>query len=148
MEPTVRDLAEILRPGELYAIDLETTGLNSDDTSVKIIGVGLASVAGCYYIDLQQSTPMFKRVLWQMLAKVKLVAHNMVFDLGFLQRDARCELQPVGCTLVLYKMLAAEGWNGQRWGLDVAIEDILGWPDSNKDVLADLLAQHGLSSAS
>jgi DNA polymerase I-like protein with 3'-5' exonuclease and polymerase domains len=144
MHPTVNDLTEILTPGSTYAVDLETTGLDFTDPTIKILGVGLANADGCYYLDLQNSTPMFRGILWQMLAKVKLVAHNMMFDLGFMERDARQSLQPVGCTLVLFKLLAAEGWTGQRWGLDVAIEDILGWPDSNKDALKDMLAEHGL----
>jgi DNA polymerase I-like protein with 3'-5' exonuclease and polymerase domains len=147
MQPTVNDLTEILTPGSTYAVDLETTGLDFHDTTIKILGVGLANKQGCYYLDLQSASPMFKSILWQMLAKVKLVAHNMMFDLGFMERDARQTLQPVGCTLILFKLLAAEGWLGQRWGLDVAIEDILGWPDSNKDALKDMLIEHGLKKS-
>jgi DNA polymerase I-like protein with 3'-5' exonuclease and polymerase domains len=147
MQPTVNDLTEIFTPGELYAIDLETTGLDPLDESVVVLGVGISCRDGVYYINLVESSDTFRRILWDMISKVELVAHNMMFDLGFIQRDAGCTVQPIGCTLVLFKMLAAEGWTGQRWGLDVAIEDILGWPDSNKDALKEMLDEHGLSKS-
>lgn len=140
---TVADIERAVRPTELQAIDLETTGL--DPLVDQIVGIGLANSSGCHYFDWASLADDAKETLRNLVASgMPLVAHNVFFDSAFLQRWVGTWPNFVGCSLVLFKMMASEGWTGQRWGLDVAIDEVLGWPTSNKTTLRELLVKHRL----
>ncbi|MHA2067894.1 MAG: DNA polymerase, partial [Candidatus Thorarchaeota archaeon] len=141
--PTWQQIDNLILP-ELHALDLETTGLDVLDPEIKVLGIGLANSKHAFYINMMNIDPDVKEKLYSKLETINLVAHNTFFDAAFMQRDTGKWLDWQGCSLVLFKMLAAEGWNGQRWGLDVAINDLLGWPVNNKDTLDELLKKHKL----
>lgn len=137
-------LSKYITIGETYAIDFETNGLDATAPDFKLFGVGVADDTRAFYIDFRNfSVRDFEDTLIR-LSQCKLIAHNVIFDGACMYRFTKSWPEFIGCSLVLFKMMAAEGWLGQRWGLDVAIEDVLGWPESNKDTLAELLARHKL----
>jgi hypothetical protein len=115
------------------------------DPTISVVGIGLANSKYVFYINMLELSADDTQKLYDKLAEVELIAHNTIFDSAFMYRDTGRWLNWIGCTLVLFKQLAAEGWAGQRWGLDVAIPDILGWPESNKDTLTTLLKKHKLT---
>jgi DNA polymerase I-like protein with 3'-5' exonuclease and polymerase domains len=51
------------------------------------------------------------------------------------------------CTLVLFKQLSNEGYEGQSWSLGAAQESLLKWSVSNKDDLQALLNTHKLAKS-
>lgn len=144
--PTWQQIEDLLTDG-LHAIDLETTGLDATDSTVKIVGIGIANSKGVFYVDLLQIDHQTRYNLYSRLATLPLVAFNVFFDGAFLWRDVGGWLNWQGCALVLFKMLSTEGWFGQSWGLNVAIKDVLGWPESNKDDLSVYLKKHKLAKA-
>lgn len=87
----------------------------------------------------------------------KLYAFNMGFDGGVLlalnnslPRKRRHKIKDVlmamsGCSLVLFRHCANEG--KQSHALEVAQQNLLGWHDSQKDILAKALADKGLKKA-
>jgi len=73
-----------------------------------------------------------------------MTAFNVLFDgmallaRGFGWLDWRM------CTFGLFRQLSTEGYDGQRWNLEAMQQDVLGWPESNKDALTTLLATRKL----
>ena len=137
-------LSKYIQIGETYAIDFETNGLDATAPEFKLFGVGVANDTRTFYVDFRSLSVLDVESVLRQLGNCKLIAHNVVFDGACMYRYLNKMPEFVGDTLILFKMMAAEGWFGQRWGLDVAIEDVLGWPESNKDTLAELLARHKL----
>jgi DNA polymerase I len=79
---TQEQLAEVvadLKDASLVALDLETTGLNPRKDSIRLLT--LATEAATYIVDCQIVDPA---VLFPVLAGATVVAHNVLFDLGFL----------------------------------------------------------------
>jgi DNA polymerase-1 len=75
-------LAEVtadLRDVGLVALDLETTGLDPRKNSIRLLSV--ATKGATYIVDLRSADPA---KLFPILAEQPLVAHNALFDLGFL----------------------------------------------------------------
>jgi hypothetical protein len=133
------------------ALDIETKGNDPADPESVVVGVGLSDDRGSIFIDLRASHPDTWTWLLQQLDRhqVPLLAHNLFFDASYVMRDLRNAGHPTGwlnwlhCTYALYRLLATEGWAGQRWGLAEAQADLLGWEKSNKDVLAEWLVENG-----
>jgi DNA polymerase-1 len=65
-------------------VDTETTGLDPRTDRVRLLQ--LATDRGVYLIDLFAVTPDALGPLWEALAGVELVWHNLAFDLQFLAR--------------------------------------------------------------
>jgi DNA polymerase-1 len=61
------------------ALDLETTGLDPREDRVRI--VSLTTARGTWLVDCFEVDP---RPLFPVLADKTLIAHNAIFDLGFL----------------------------------------------------------------
>ncbi len=127
------------------AFDFETHGL--DPAPGRVRSVALANDAGCVAIDLEALTSQEYSYLLDWLVQQRLIAHNFVFDGAWLQ----CLTGKVPglemCTLVMFKLLATEGWRSQRWGLKVAMTDVLGWPASNEENLHNWLSCNKLKVA-
>jgi hypothetical protein len=116
------------------AFDFETHGL--DPLPGRIRSVGLANDAGCLAIDLEALLAPDYDQFFRWLVQQRLVAHNFMFDGAWLKTTwPEADLKFEMCTQVIFKQLAGEGWFGQRWGLKVAMTDILGWPESNEEDL-------------
>src|SRR5215203_4517492 len=97
-------LAEVI--GDLkdvspVALDLETTGLDPRRDSVRLLS--LATEAATYIVDCRSVDPAG---LFPILAEATLVAHNALFDLGFL---AALGFEPgkVADTMILSQLLYA-----------------------------------------
>jgi hypothetical protein len=68
-----------LKDADLVALDLETTGLDPRKDSMRLLS--LATRDATYVVDCQSVDPAG---LFPILAEVTVVAHNALFDLGFL----------------------------------------------------------------
>jgi twinkle protein len=78
-EAGLQTLAEALQGAERVALDLETTGLDPREDHVRIISLTIEQLT--WLIDCVQIDP---RPLFPILADKELIAHNALFDLGFL----------------------------------------------------------------
>ena len=78
-EADLQVLAEKLQGAERVAMDLETTGLDPREDQVRIIS--LTTTQGTWLVDCSRVDP---RPLFPVLANKELIAHNALFDLGFL----------------------------------------------------------------
>jgi DNA polymerase-1 len=79
---TQDQLAEVmadLKNVDLVALDLETTGLNPRKDSIRLLS--LAAKAATYIVDCQSVDPA---VQFPILTEATVIAHNALFDLGFL----------------------------------------------------------------
>lgn len=144
----VRDFIDCLKTDELVALDLETHGLypryhrdqlNEDGTPwySRIVAYGLhAESIGSVCVDLRESYEGCALALTNELLRVrpKLVGHNCYFDwmqLAALYNPpegyAWQDLPWHDDTYILFKLLATEGWVGQRHGLKEAQQTILDW---------------------
>lgn len=126
------------------ALDFETRGDVTGDGMP--VGVALSDQRGNWYIDFLSSHPSTYHYIIAALAthRVPLVAHNLFFDASWTQRDFPL-LKPnwVHCTYALYKLLATEGYAGQRHGLKEAMVDVLGWEESNEAGIDKWLCENG-----
>jgi DNA polymerase I len=97
-------LAEViaaLKDVGLVALDLETSGLNPQRDSIRLLS--LATKAATYIVDCQSVDPT---VLFPILTEATLVAHNALFDLGFLSSSG-FEPGRVEDTMILSQLLHA-----------------------------------------
>jgi hypothetical protein len=78
-EADLQTLVEKLQSAERVGLDLETTGLDPREDQVRIIS--LTTAQGTWLIDCFEVDP---RPLFPILADKELIAHNALFDLGFL----------------------------------------------------------------
>jgi DNA polymerase III epsilon subunit-like protein len=101
---TQDQLAEViadLKDVGLVALDLETTGLDPRKDSIRLLS--LATKAATYIVDCQS---MDLAELFPLLAEKTLVAHNALFDLGFLSHLG-FEASEVSDTMILSQLLHA-----------------------------------------
>lgn len=147
VSPSLQQLKQALPEGIRYGIDLETNGLDAADPAIEAVGIGLANDQHCVYVDLLQLDPICKSWLKLWLARQSLVAFNLVFDSAFLLKFTGRWLNYQGDSYALYKSLSSEGHPGQKWNLESAQLNVLGWPTSNKGVLEAALAERGLTKA-
>jgi DNA polymerase-1 len=83
------------------AFDLETTGLEPHEDSIKLLS--LATKSATYIVDCQSVNPA---ELFPILAEATVVAHNALFDLGFLS-SLGFEAHKVADTMILSQLLYA-----------------------------------------
>jgi DNA polymerase I-like protein with 3'-5' exonuclease and polymerase domains len=126
------------------AFDFETHGI--DPLTGSIRSVSIANDYGCVAIDLEALTPQDKMTFTKWLVKQRLIAHNAVFDIGWIYAKTGIMPKMEACTLVLLKLLSTEGFLTQRWGLKPAMTNLLGWQDSNEADLYDWLKANKLKA--
>ena len=144
------DLRRVVSPlqGEVVHVDIETNGLDPRAPGARVVTLGLAHSSGLWVFDTRYWADREWDLCNDLLSGCKVVAFNAAFELKWLKIPGRCPgLQLHGCSLVLYRTLANEGYTGQRWSLETAQTTVLGWPDSNKDELGELLTRHKLVRA-
>ncbi len=137
-------------------LDFETTGLDGCDPQHRVVGIGLANEHGSVYLDVRhwaEGGPEWTAfVAW--LDHVGYWAFNGAFDYLWAFRYAGARhTRFLGCTQVLFKLLANEGHPGQRHNLHTAMGSVLGWPQvgaaegggSHKDTLDAALIRHGIT---
>jgi DNA polymerase I-like protein with 3'-5' exonuclease and polymerase domains len=149
LRPTLSDLKALLPEGDtsVHAIDLETTGTTPEDPECKVVWMGIANATRCFSFDTRYLDDETRAYLYARLSEVPLVAHNAIFDAGFLTRDLGRWLNWEACTFALFQTLTTEGHVGQQWGLEAAQRLYLGWPESNKTTMTELLKKHGLAKS-
>lgn len=132
-------------PTDPMALDVETRGGDPSDPNSQVVGIGLSDSRGSVYIDIASATPDTYSWLLQQLHEhqIPLIAHNLFFDGSYTLRDSGVWLNWQHCTYALYKLLATEGFNGQKWGLKQAQIDLLGWEESNEKDLSEWLVSNG-----
>lgn len=125
----------------MHAIDIETNGTDFTNPATIILGVGIANSEGVWYLSRPPT-----RTEWQFICTLPLVSHNALFDAAFIQRDSGVRPNYVGCTFILYKLYATEGFMGQQWSVDSLVRNVLGWSeaDSQKVWLATALKHYKL----
>ena len=124
--------------------DLETQGLNAEDPTLAVTVLGLAGEGAV----LGFACRSWSKELWDTFKAWaqgrEFSAFNAAFDFAWAEREG-WGFKLYGCSLVLFKMLTTEGFFGQRWSLEIAQEDVLGWPENNKGWLKDALKTAGLT---
>ena len=124
------------------AFDFETHGV--DPTTGSIRSISLANDYGTVAIDVEKLSKTDRIKLTNWLLEQDLIAHNAVFDAGWIYAKTGKMPKIYACTLVLYKLLATEGYLGQRWGLKSAMTELIGWPESNEADLYEWLKENKL----
>jgi hypothetical protein len=146
-----------------------------NDPNFAVMGLGICSVSylpAYFGVDLslsQEEQDKDTKAIYDIShylstrPDIRLVAHNVTFDsmvmLWCVQQSR--SLQPFSewsakdidtcwanwkvCTYGLYRALASEDWIGQKHGLKNAMEDLLGWTDTNEKDRDDWLIEHGFS---
>lgn len=133
--------------GDVMAIDLETCGSDPTVAGSLVVGLSLANANGSIYLHLINNTDIYQYILERLLAQdIPLIAHNQFFDGSWLYRDSGQWHNWRHCTYALYKLLATEGYLGQKWGLKNAQVDLLGWEESNEKDLSRWLVDNGYGS--
>lgn len=130
----------------MYALDLETRGTRWHYPGEnEIIGVGLASEESLVYFAYNEMTTQDKQKLleWLKDSENKFIAHNALFDAGFLYSESNYFYNFIACTYAMYKHLASEGYPNQSWGLKSAQTELLGWDESNEKELDLWLINNG-----
>jgi DNA polymerase I-like protein with 3'-5' exonuclease and polymerase domains len=141
-----QDLQHILPAvarSEFVAVDFETRGGDYSE-GLSIVGLGLAWDSGSCYLDWGSLyAGSQSQVRTALLSHKGLLAHNVYFDGGVMRTCWGQHGQWAACTFSLYKMLANEGWPGQRHGLKEAMVDVLQWENANEDELEYWLITNG-----
>jgi DNA polymerase I-like protein with 3'-5' exonuclease and polymerase domains len=148
--PTLQQVQGALKAsdqGSLWAIDLETIGVDPSLPDSQIVGIGLANADTVIYLHWLTATDEVRQYVFNWLANVRLVAFNVLFDGAFLQAATGSWAQWEGCAYGLFRYLANEGFSDQSWGLEDAQQLVLGWPESNKVALREALDTHQLDKA-
>lgn len=70
-----------------------------------------------------------------------MIAHNYAFDGSCLYRELGYAKQPFACTFGLFAQLANDS-KEIKWGLKYAMENVLGWEETNTALLDEWLAKH------
>ena len=90
-----------LEGADLVALDLETTGLNPRTDSIRLFSLAINDatyIVGCRSVDAAELFPI--------LTEATVVAHNALFDLGFLS-PLGFEPGKVADTMILSQLLHA-----------------------------------------
>lgn len=131
-------------PGEVVALDFETRGTDPTLPDNYIVGMALVGSEFAYYFDRTQDPDGFDRLLIELVeSDVRLIAHNVYFDGSWSLHQCGVHLKWEACTYALYRLLATEGWTGQRWGLKDAMTDVLLWDDTNEEGIDGWLVSNG-----
>jgi DNA polymerase I-like protein with 3'-5' exonuclease and polymerase domains len=144
---SVAELQALVGSSKRWAIDVESNGADLHSPDFLCTGIGLANEATCFYIHLETLPADTAEWLKHWLTTVELTAFNVFYDGTALQRYTGKWLNWFGCSYVLFRQLATEGFTGQRWSLEFAQLNVLGWPVSNKAALEVALAERGLKKS-
>lgn len=131
---------------QFLAVDTETRGTDySMNNATSVVGIGLAWDTGSVYLPWNEMPESDKIQIYNLLNNHKgLLAHNVYFDQGILEREFSSRLRFHACTLVLYRLLSNEKWAGQKHGLkDGVMREILQWGDTNEAGIDEWLVGHG-----
>lgn len=132
----------------LWAIDLETRGVDASDPNSIIVGIGFSDGNSSFYIQLLPcDNDILDYVSNFLVAARRLTAFNVMFDAAFLYKFTGKWLAWEGCSYGMFKQLSGEGHKNQRFSLEVAQLTVLGWSSTNKAALDSALKERGLTKA-
>jgi DNA polymerase I-like protein with 3'-5' exonuclease and polymerase domains len=134
-------------------VDFETTGLDMLAPDFKVVGIGISGkgLEGGIYFSLKGGESPIQ--LLKALCGRELIAHNVCYDAGVLERMIRDHNLPTTLseawpwkwdTISMYFHLSQHEWPQQRYGLKVAQVDVLRWEDKGDVKLDAWLSEHGL----
>ena len=151
LTPTVDDVTLQLSKltGDTYAVDFEATGLDVWDVRTQVVGTAIAGPEGCWYMShVNGADPRGYRAVLDWMSTKKLVAHNVAYDGRLVLRDAGQWFNWVMCTYGMFRQLVQDR-DPQffSWSLDSLETEILGWPESHKNRMRELLTEHSLSKS-
>ena len=137
----IQQLIARLKKSKTVALDYETKGVNIFSDDFEAVGIGLAGD------DIRVYIANVNRQEWNFLHNHlanldNMIAHNIMFDGAVFLREAKRHANWKGCTLALYKQLANEGFENQRWGLKSAQVDLMEWETTNEVDLDAWLIEH------
>jgi DNA polymerase-1 len=98
--------------GGVVGVDLETTGLDPRRDRARLLSLALDTIDGGPFVYLIDLFRVDCAPLLEALAGKEVVAHNALFDLGFLDGLGFAPRAPVHCTMTLSRVLHA----GERAG--------------------------------
>jgi DNA polymerase I-like protein with 3'-5' exonuclease and polymerase domains len=127
---------------DVVALDIETTGL--DPYLDNMVGLGLAYRSAAVYINVSVQNTEVMRQIWELIIKLPLIGHNVMFDgrwLASIVGDYRVNW--IGDTYGAAKHLASEGYDNQSWGLKDLQLSQLGWEVKGDEELAEWLIANG-----
>jgi len=129
------------------ALDLETSGLDPFSEDAYIRSISLSNTTDhCIAADLNSFSKDQLDKLWAWVKNYNpgFLIHNAVFDKSWLEIHGKgCNVYR--CTSVMFRITSNEGYAGQRWRLDDAILEVLGWDELNNIELNAALDKHKLS---
>ncbi len=128
------------------ALDLETSGLDPFLPESYIRSVSISgSTDECMALDLKDLPDRVKARFWDWASSYQsgFVMHNAVFDATWCQLHGK-KVKVHRCTSVMFRNVCNEGYPGQKWGLKVAMEEILGWSEVNTYKLDNWLEENKL----
>lgn len=134
-------------------VDFETTSLNFLAPEFKVVGIGIAGkgLEGGIYFSLK--TGQNPKQLLKALCGRELIAHNVTYDAGVLERLTIDHSLPTTLskawpwkwdTISMYFHLSQHEWPQQRYGLKAVQVDVLGWEDKGDVKLDEWLSERGL----
>ena len=146
---------------EALAIDLETKGNEAHKYESEVVGLAISCNEEATYFSVQDDNDTYKVILDTLMeTQVPLIAHNMAFDAAYLTRDYMAANNIIAthyqdfvfhnwhvCTYAAQKILASEGWNGQKAGLKACQVNLLGWEESNEVELDEWLFNNGYANS-
>jgi hypothetical protein len=147
IHPPYSDAIErITSSGLPFAVDIETTGLDSRGPNpAKIISIAISSPTLAVAVDCRE--PEYLNRMINILNHNRWFAYNTTFDGQHLVKLGVDMNSIVGDAYIMYKLCATEKFLGQRWDLNTAIHNVLGWPESSKETFNEKLKAHKLTKA-
>lgn len=141
-ESPPEELLDAIRNSRIVAIDFETRGTDPTLPDNYIVGCGLAGDDFSVYIPISNGLIPYE-LLDVLRNHTGIIAHNWYFDGQWLEYSFPGHVRAHLCTYLTYKMLATEGWPGQKWSLKESQLDLLGWTETNEAGLDNWLVQNG-----
>ena len=139
-------IADACKLGHPVALDFETRGIDPTLSNTDIIGMGLASERFSCYLHKPDDPDEFQYLMFSIFndfPDTQWIAHNVYFDgLWALQHYGQ-QINWHACTFALYRHLATEGFDKQKWGLKDAMQDLLLWSSANTVELDAWLINNG-----
>jgi DNA polymerase-1 len=111
---------------EVVALDLETTGLNPRTDRVRLLSIAVDTISGAKFAYLIDCFAVDPGPVLEALADKTLLAHNALFDLGFLATLGFALRGRVHCTMLLERLLTASKCGFGDCDLQAVLEKYLG----------------------
>jgi DNA polymerase I-like protein with 3'-5' exonuclease and polymerase domains len=117
-----------LDEADVVALDLETTGLSPRQDRPRLLSLALPTTDGTLFAYLVDLDAIDARPVLESLTGKDLVGHNLVFDLGFLDRLGFTPSGKVHDTMHLSRILHAGEGSQVKHDLAACVERDLGEP--------------------